>query len=324
MSVDDRSPSQRDASREMRRRRVLFDRGARDFATARPDILAAAWPANSGVPYVCPLCLHAFPIEALEHPRGLTLEHAPPKALGGRIVALTCWPCNNGSGIGLDHEMQKADRPIDILRGEHAGDHLIRLRINDGPSLTFRVNTQDRTFVMLGKDGVDDPAARVAFLAEMQRMQSEGFRSTDRFNMDFFKDRYNERRARAGWLRAAYLVAFAAFGYRYICGPALIPVRQQIRHPEQEIIPVASFGIAPTAPKTANHLMLSGEPAALRGVAVQMRRHIVLLPRPNDRAFYQRVAAYRAQSGVDAALTVHGNQYEWPTTARHPSDDATA
>src|SRR5919109_1207748 len=44
------------------------------------------------------------------------------------------------------------------------------------------------------------------------------------------------RKASIGWLRAAYLVAFATLGYRYILREELEEVRQQIRDPAAEIL----------------------------------------------------------------------------------------
>jgi hypothetical protein len=313
------SPHER-GSRERRRRRALFDRGANAFARLHPEILASEWPNDTRAKYVCPLCLKVFVPAALEHPRGLTLEHAPPRALGGRVLALTCWSCNN-HGSRLDVEMQKAERPVDILRQEHAGEHFVRFRINDGPSLVFRLSVHDGAFRLFGHVGADAPTDRDAFLAEMTRMHAEGYRSSDRFHMDFFRDRHDPRLARAGYLRAAYLVAFAQFGYRYILNAALDPVRLQIRRPKDEIIPAATFGVAPTAPKTTKHLIVAREPAALRGIVVQLGRRIVLLPPPNDRSFYDRVNAHRSRP--DGALTINGDECEWPKTAMHQGDIAT-
>jgi hypothetical protein len=47
---------------------------------------------------------------------------------------------------------------------------------------------------------------------------------------------YNPRRARLGWVRAAFLVAFAWLGNRYILHPALQPLRVQLLNPEDEIL----------------------------------------------------------------------------------------
>ena len=50
----------------------------------------------------CPICLEAFTeAEAIEG-QTVTLEHVPPKALGGKPMCLTCTKCNVGAGQGVD------------------------------------------------------------------------------------------------------------------------------------------------------------------------------------------------------------------------------
>jgi hypothetical protein len=49
-------------------------------------------------------------------------------------------------------------------------------------------------------------------------------------------DTHKRRRADLSWLKAAYIVAFAIWGYSYAFSPALRVVRQQLGHPEDEII----------------------------------------------------------------------------------------
>ena len=44
-------------------------------------------------------------------------------------------------------------------------------------------------------------------------------------------------RAQLSWVRAAYLVAFAALGWRYICTPYLDPLRAQLADPDATLLP---------------------------------------------------------------------------------------
>ena len=48
--------------------------------------------------YICPLCLNAYPIGSTE----LTLEHVPPKSVGGKPILITCKACNNKCGADID------------------------------------------------------------------------------------------------------------------------------------------------------------------------------------------------------------------------------
>ncbi len=66
----------------------LFNAGATAFAAiSRPRIYR----------YVCPVCLRGF-----EDHNSLTLEHVPPKSIGGKVLCLTCRECNNQAGHGVD------------------------------------------------------------------------------------------------------------------------------------------------------------------------------------------------------------------------------
>ena len=59
----------------------------------------------------CPICLERFTeAEALDG-RTVTLEHVPPKALGGKPMCLTCTSCNVGAGHGVDQAAVLLNRP---------------------------------------------------------------------------------------------------------------------------------------------------------------------------------------------------------------------
>ena len=62
--------------------------------------------------YVCPICRRWF--TELEE---VTFEHAPPRSVGGREVALTCRECNSGAGHGIDAELRKVQDLRDWNRG---------------------------------------------------------------------------------------------------------------------------------------------------------------------------------------------------------------
>ena len=122
--------------------------------------VAKIWPDPPAC-YVCPLCARGFLPSALESGE-LTLEHAPPRRLKGREVALTCRPCNNLAGHTLDNNvsvredqldfvMGTMERPLpghfdidgdvlnaDILRGEH-GLSITPLENKNNPEIYHRV-----------------------------------------------------------------------------------------------------------------------------------------------------------------------------------------
>ena len=122
---------------------------------------------------------------------------------------------------------------------------------------------------------------------------------------------YRSTRAHTGWLRSAYLVAFAAFGYRYILSDKMSLVRRQIADYKTRHIQVSSSTI-PGASCNDRHLMLVEEPSWMRGsIAVHMGRHLVFLPGTNmaDQEFYELIAVDH-ETNEDAQVT--GKLWPWP------------
>src|SRR5215203_2085112 len=95
-------------SRRNRKKRAWwFERGA--------DAVARLWPELPRC-YRCPLCGRRFFRAALDEDL-LTIEHAPPEALGGTGIALTCRDCNSTSGHKLDAEMLAAENVPNFIQG---------------------------------------------------------------------------------------------------------------------------------------------------------------------------------------------------------------
>jgi hypothetical protein len=65
--------------------------------------------------YCCPICNRLYLPEALDTGE-LTLEHAPPKQVGGRPLALTCKDCNSVAGYSVDSAVVQRQRQLDFAR----------------------------------------------------------------------------------------------------------------------------------------------------------------------------------------------------------------
>lgn len=308
------------AERRHRMRLAMFHAGQQAFARTFPAV-ANKRPDLTPF-YICPLCVRGFPIEALADGR-LTLEHVPPKSSGGKELVLTCKNCNHHSGENMDDHMMKADRPIAFLRGEHGGGQLADLRLEDGSAITVRLAGGGNNMIMLGKDGADPPSERKAFLAGLNRIVQDGQAGKlgYSFKINFKQDQHSEQRARVGWLRAAFLAAFASSGYRYALGPALNIVRRQIQEPEAELLPRTFRVIVPDAKLTTRRIGYLEQPAELKGIFVQMRWHMILLPHRSDVSFYDRVR--EASSKPGSKLQGSGEEVDWPKTATYAGDPPT-
>ena len=63
---------------------------------------------------LCPLCLSPFTREQASSGRIVTLEHVPPKFLGGRARCLTCKNCNAGTGRDVDQVAAMTKQPTKV------------------------------------------------------------------------------------------------------------------------------------------------------------------------------------------------------------------
>ena len=121
--------------------------------------------------------------------------------------------------------------------------------------------------------------------------------------------RYTVRLAMIGDLKTAFIVAFAAFGYRYALDPRLVPVRLQILNPHVQVIDGWSIDLDQT--RNECYLLLLTEP--LPGLVVKFGRVHVLLPwLSSPENFYSELATtYRPNEQPQLS-----GQYfsRWPTT----------
>ena len=62
----------------------------------------------------CPICLAQFTEKNVKSGRTVTLEHAPPKTLGGREVCLTCEPCNSLASATSDQAVKRSKSPSEL------------------------------------------------------------------------------------------------------------------------------------------------------------------------------------------------------------------
>lgn len=221
-----------------------------------------ALPSPPEGAYLCPLCLGWF-----ESPTDLTQEHAPPKSLGGARVALTCRACNSSAGHGLDASMREFEDMIDF--GARRTTRTMRADLVAGGATTsVEVNFASGSLSVVGLPQHTDPAQHAAVFEHFAELAAQGKGDGETFQLNFTK-RYTGAAVRAGWLRAAYLVAFAKLGYRYILQPQLDPVRRQIHEPAGEHVGRAVLA-NPFLPPDRRELVFITKPLTLRGVMVAM------------------------------------------------------
>lgn len=277
-----------------------FDAGTAAFERVFPAARAKRFPQMEN-PYICPLCAQPFPRSAIADGI-LTFEDAPPKSYGGKPVALSCKSCNNELGSSLD-------APLSTFDSNEMSP--CRLGINGVEVVAYQeIRPDGRSFVI--PENQNNPRHHEQFfkgLAEAEEQRAG--------QLTYRVDVMKRRRADLAWLKAAYTVAFATWGYSYAFSPALRVVREQLRRPDDEII--ARFKIENRAsPRTTRFIIYIREPRVLEGVAVGMGQHVVILPSgARDMTIYERLASVLNTS---ATISLTGDTYYWPTSPTHSLD----
>ena len=279
--------------KRQRKKERWFDAGTIAIEKVLPGRRSVVFPDIEN-PYICPLCRRGFPRTAIAEKR-LTFEDAPQSSYGGNPVALTCVDCNGYYGKKVDSKLHKLDT---------------------GP-----------TPCTIAIDGVKVRALRTYFQGEARHHfdippqmnhpdVATEFREIMSRKTPQEGDEKDRRRADVAWLKSAFIVAFACWGYSYIFSPGLAIVREQLARCDEEIIPRFKFNNRDNPSKT-RHLMFIRQPVDFSCVAVVMGEHLVLLPDAGDMHLYSRVDVLAKKY---SNFTFMGDEYIWPTAPSHSLD----
>jgi hypothetical protein len=236
----------------------------------------------------------------------LTLEHVPPASMGGKGIVLTCKRCNSSAGSTVDAALRRREDLIQLGRGlsgrggEYDGNAQVEI---GGVQTNARLKLAGKNLTIEVPKRRNNPKN---FQEQQTRLPKRGAAQPAQIRLNT-RIRFKWRDAQIGDLKSAYLAAFAVFGYRYALHPQLDSVREQINHPEQEIVQGA-WWIAPPELTDDPMLLLVREPFYC--LFVRMRLVLVVLPWPiSPPDLYTRLRDHFA-GGV---ATFTGTQYSWPT-----------
>ena len=293
--------SVRSGSVSKARKQIWFDRGAEALRRITGDPEAT---------YGCPLCL-----EWVGNIDDLSFEHAPPASLGGKAIALTCKACNSLAGHTVDAEMRQFENIVDF--GRQTLRKPLKVTFGTGGStMAALLTTEDGGVQVGGLPANTNPVAHRAVVAHLKALAEAGTWEGQWMTVTW-KGRWTPQGVRAGWFRSAYLVAFAAFGYRYILRPQINIVREQIRRPDIELAPRAVMFDASLDPGS-RQLALIERPRTLESVYVTIGRFAVLLPGlSNDRDVYVQIASRKRWPPRGS---FSGTGYPWPSGPQHRCD----
>jgi hypothetical protein len=271
-----------------------FDRGAAAFERTFPGTLAAAFGADAGPLYVCPICDVAFTRAAVETGE-LTAEHVPPESFGGRELVLTCKVCNNTAGTLLDAHARRKESIADTMSGASRESMKVRVRMLD-QHVQARLETSAGGWLLRVVDKANDPAALLAF------KDAGPPRAGHRIDVDFVGARFAELGAKISWFRSGFLALFASAGYRFSFDPALAVAKEQIRTPDRRLIYAFTIVVPQTKPWGEWLVVEIPEP---RCTGVLFGKYIVVFPHLNDVGFYERhEATLRARGNNSGVQTV--------------------
>ncbi len=179
----------------------------------------------------CPICLSPFARSEVEAGRKVTLEHVPPKALGGQVVCLTCSRCNN-SGSRLDRSAMKAKKAIDDYvegRGTEIEVNFFGvkrsgyLRPEEGKPIKFPIPTK---------------VGQLRGTMDLKSLPSGSALDVNK-GLGIKIKRPDSNHVSVSLLRSAYLLVFSllsGYGYKYAESEAISRVREQIMNPDETIV----------------------------------------------------------------------------------------
>ncbi len=217
----------------------------------------------------CPLCLTEFTEAEVEAGSVVTLEHAPPRSLGGRPVCLTCKKCNLSAGhkvdqaaVALERERKTGARAEFSIEGETAYGRILE----EQGGLVVRITSYSA------------PAFNKR-------------RSGTAINMTVTT--WNPRYAAISRLKSAYLLLVSLLGRHggYRCAEGAAMVRKQIMKPKAKIIERFALRIKGPSLRAPDGVYLNrkGTPCW----AVKIADCMVLLPRGGDESFYTDAEIFR-------------------------------
>jgi hypothetical protein len=242
----------------------------------------------------------------------LTVEHVPPLALGGGELVLTCKECNNNAGGRFDGPAAEEQRIRQYLSGRSGDPRTAALTV-DGVTANVRMHITGQAGMLFTLDPKINKPGDVPILVEhMQKLSETG-------NADFGlgiapRLRYFPDRARISWIRAAYLAAFALFGWKYILQTALNPIREQLMNPLPITLPPLSM-YAPDGDLGRREIWVIKEPAEYQSLLVVAGQHGVFLPLPDDpRSLAELAGSLNIPAEGPATYAFTGAVSPWPST----------
>jgi hypothetical protein len=172
-------------------------------------------------PYICPLCFHMFSIKDLDQSKKnpLTLEHIPPKSLGGRDLVLTCKKCNNISGQHYDSLLRLALETEQVFSKTGRGTNKIQLKLPNNKQLKGTMGFDGKIFSIIINKKSNPYAVKdyEQLMANFNQTIEIKYKVPPTKNYSF------------ALMRITYLLMFYRFGYNAILNNNAVPITIQLK-----------------------------------------------------------------------------------------------
>lgn len=169
--------------------------------------------------YRCPICQEDYDERAIKNDASndycLTLEHAPPDSIGGKVVALTCKNCNNDLGSRLDSQIAAREQFFRFIDPNRPAPKPFagKITLSEDPKITTNVQISGKIGggINIRAGNNNKPSNLVETNENLKRIHLSG----GAFHGTLGLPAYSKHLAKLAFLKNAFLCLFGKFGYTY-------------------------------------------------------------------------------------------------------------
>jgi len=214
------------------KRKIIFDKYVAQLRLLNDKKLLPGTFTYEEDTYVCPICLDKFSVEDLKSSskKMLTLEDAPPKALGGHSNTLTCKKCNSEAGHKIDCHLNKRLVELNVRSFLPNTSSKAKFTYN-GITVNGQLQVEnDGEITVKHNEKFNEPKGLKQYI--------ESTKKDNVIDLEFAPSSVDTHRLEVALLKTAYMLAFEKFGYALILDKSYDIVREQIKNPEKYIYPM--------------------------------------------------------------------------------------
>lgn len=193
----------------------------------------------------CPICEKHFTLAQIG---SLSLEHNPPKSLGGKDNILTCVKCNNSAGSKIDAEILLTLNELEFMKFKPNSSLKTKFHNKStgekGVNGNFSIDKNGT--IIINVSPANNPKTKDAFINSFEyEYRAYDFLENNLENIGLNKKlsfeikkptRRNERLASISLLKMGYLLAYEKLGHIAMFGKHMQIIRDQIQNPNKDII----------------------------------------------------------------------------------------